>query len=389
MFVVKEKRSAAGRAVGTTYLLRGAVPVAARHRPTFTATAIEKASPSFKRQQEALLTLAERFEPRIRNAFVRAVNSIQDEASLKALADAISTGRWEFVLAATGLDKFEVELGGMIDAINENWQAAGALTAQHAAEGLAGLKVGIRYDPMNPRATEYARRYAYGLIQNISSQTRDAIREVVTEQTISGANPRATARQIKQVIGLNGQQARALKNYRKALESGKWGQAASYSIGGNAERSINAAAKLDGPMAPERVEALVEGYRQRLLRQRALTIARTESMRAVSNGAAEAWTQVTERSNLPPSVFRRYWVATSDDRTRDTHREIPLVNQKGVGMNEPFALPGGGTIMHPHDPNAPASETINCRCCVVVRIEELDPSIPTFGTAAGRSILPR
>lgn len=389
MFSIPIKGSATGRGVGTTYRSRGAAAVAARSRPTFTATAIEKVSPSFKRQQEALLKLAEKFEPRIRNAFVRAVNSIQDDAALKALTDAVSTGRWEFVLAATGLDRFEVELGGMIDAINENWQQAGALTAQQAASGTAGMQIGIRFDPMNPRATAYARGYAYDLIQNITRQTREAIAEIVTEQTITGVNPRTTARQIKQVIGLNAQQAKALKNYRAALESGKWGQASAYSIGGNAERSINAAAKLGEPMAPERVEALVEAYRQRLLRQRAFTIARTESMRAASNGAAEAWKQVSEKSNVPPQQFRRYWVSTNDDRTRDSHREMPIVNARGVGLNEPFRLPDGGTIMHPHDPSAPASETINCRCTVVVRIEELPADVPMFGVAAGRSILPR
>jgi hypothetical protein len=45
--------------------------------------------------------------------------------------------------------------------------------------------------------------------------------------------------------------------------------------------------------------------------------------------------------------------------------------------------------MHPHDPNAPASETINCRCCIVIRIEEIPANVPLFGVAAGRSILPR
>lgn len=380
--------SAAGRFVGTAYRLRGAAVVAAHRRPTLACEPITKASASFKAQQDALLGLAAKFEPRIRRQFIKAVNAIQDEASLKALTDALATGRWEFVLAATGLDKFEVELGGMVDAINENWQAAGALTAQQTAAGVSGMALGVRFDPMNRRATDYARQYAYDLITNISRQTRDAIKEIVTEQTVTGLNPRTTARQIKQVIGLTGPQAKALKNYRAALESGKWGQAAAYSIGGNAERSIAAASKL-GEMSGDRIEALVESYRQRLLRMRSVTIARTESMRAASNGAAEAWKQTMEGSNLPPSVFRRYWVATNDDRTRDSHLEMPLLNQKGVGMNEPFRLPGGGTIMHPHDPDAPASETINCRCCVVVRIEELDPSIPTFGTAAGRSILPK
>jgi hypothetical protein len=364
------------------------VAVAARHS-TSTLEAIFKVSPSFKAQQDALLALGQKFEPKIRNAFIRAVNAIQDEAGLNTLADAIATGRWEFVLAATGLDKFEVELGGMIDAINENWQAAGTLTAQQAASGLTGLKVAVRFDPMNPRATEYARAYAYDLITNISRQTQGAIREVIGAQSISGDNPRTTARQIKQVIGLTPQQAKALANYRKALVNGKWGQAASYSIGGNAERSINATARIGEAMDPAKVDKLVEGYRQRLLRMRSETIARTESMRAVSNGAAEAWRQVARGSNVAPGAFRRYWVSTDDGRTRDSHRDMPSINAGGVGIDEPFKLPGGGTIMHPHDPEAPGGETINCRCAVVVRIEELDSGIPQFMPGAGRSIMPR
>ena len=81
------------------------------------------------------------------------------------------------------------------------------------------------------------------------------------------------------------------------------------------------------------------------------TIARTETMRA-SNAGADAlykdW-----------GVKRREWLATMDNRTRDTHREV---NGQVRGMNEPFIV-GGSPMMRPGD--GPIGEVANCRCTLI------------------------
>lgn len=63
------------------------------------------------------------------------------------------------------------------------------------------------------------------------------------------------------------------------------------------------------------------------------------------------------------SGLKKVWLATSDDRTRDTHREA---NGQKQNLTDPFKLPGG-ELMFPGDPTRGAStdELVRCRCTLV------------------------
>lgn len=182
------------------------------------------------------------------------------------------------------------------------------------------------------------------LASSLRSDTVGAVTRILQNQVATGQNPNVAAAQIKRMIGLNDQQAQALMNYEAALTSGKLTAAQGYSISGKDAETIAQASKK--PLTQAQVSKLVENYRSRLLGLRAQTIAQTESMAAVSEGGAQAWTQAIAASGLPPENFRRFWVSTNDERTRPHHRAIPLLNAEGVGLNEPFKYPGG-TIMRP------------------------------------------
>lgn len=87
---------------------------------------------------------------------------------------------------------------------------------------------------------------------------------------------------------------------------------------------------------------------------RGATIARTETHAAASFASDAAASATGLR-------LEREWMATEDSRTRHSHREM---DGQRAPMDEPFRLPGGGSIQRPGDPDAPASETINCRCAL-------------------------
>jgi len=59
--------------------------------------------------------------------------------------------------------------------------------------------------------------------------------------------------------------------------------------------------------------------------------------------------------------LEKEWLATEDSRTRPTHSEA---DGQRVGMNETFTV-GGYQMKRPGDPDAPAKETIRCRCTVL------------------------
>lgn len=86
---------------------------------------------------------------------------------------------------------------------------------------------------------------------------------------------------------------------------------------------------------------------------RAETIARTEV-----NGAYNAGTYESNQALGDVGPVEKYWIATGDDRTRQTHREA---DGQVRGFSDPFSV-GGSEMLYPHDPAGPAKEIVNCRC---------------------------
>jgi hypothetical protein len=85
--------------------------------------------------------------------------------------------------------------------------------------------------------------------------------------------------------------------------------------------------------------------------RRSQTIARTEVLGAVSLGQAAAAEDAME---VIPGM-EKMWITAGDDRVRDSHSEL---DGERIPMNEEFK----SGLSYPRDPEASASETINCRC---------------------------
>jgi hypothetical protein len=92
---------------------------------------------------------------------------------------------------------------------------------------------------------------------------------------------------------------------------------------------------------------------------RALRIARTEVMTASNTGAITG-----ARSLNMPMV--KYWIATYDTRTRDTHLNIE--NQNPIDIDEDFQV-GDYRMEAPGDPRGGPEEIINCRCTVAFGVK--------------------
>ncbi len=89
-------------------------------------------------------------------------------------------------------------------------------------------------------------------------------------------------------------------------------------------------------------------------------VVRTEGHRMMEQGKHEsAKHAVNQGVNV-----KKYWIDTSDDRTRDTHMELAdkYDEDNAIPVDEPFKL-GGMEAMFPGDFGA-AEEDINCRCTV-------------------------
>lgn len=94
-------------------------------------------------------------------------------------------------------------------------------------------------------------------------------------------------------------------------------------------------------------------------RRRATTIVRTEIGRVYSTAAHERAMQAEAAGVAMDKVWRR----SGKLRPRLPHA---LADGQRVAADKPFHI-NGHLMMHPHDPTAPASETVNCGCVVLYR----------------------
>lgn len=92
--------------------------------------------------------------------------------------------------------------------------------------------------------------------------------------------------------------------------------------------------------------------------KRAGMIVRTELARAYSTATQGRMLQW--KGEVPG--LKKKWVRSGKLHPRENH---VLMDGQIRDVDQPYNLPGGGEIMYPHDPAAPASETINCGCCSV------------------------
>lgn len=110
------------------------------------------------------------------------------------------------------------------------------------------------------------------------------------------------------------------------------------------------------PDISQRVSSVLTATGSERWPNRAVTVARTETLAAVNAGAyAGAVRDAEARGDLAPF---KAWIATEDTRTRTTHEDAD--GQRTL-LTSPFQV-GGAQLLFPGDPRGPANEVINCRC---------------------------
>jgi len=102
-------------------------------------------------------------------------------------------------------------------------------------------------------------------------------------------------------------------------------------------------------------------FRVRASASRTLRVARTESSTYI-NG-------LREKIFDAQGVEKRKWTTALDEKVRPDHRRLGRSGPRAVGYNYMEFLGKSGAMLHPHDPQAPASQVVNCRCVLTPVIE--------------------
>src|SRR4030095_3614811 len=221
--------------------------------------------------------IARSYELALRDAFLAAIRSARRNASLEMIAEAIeSMNPGQAIRAATS----GLEYDRMRDTMADIVEAAGQKTtaAIQAAAPPRPMMLGS-FDIVNPYAATYARAEAGRLITGIDLSSREGIQNLIGNAIETGIAPREAARTIRGMVGLTEFQTDYVMNYTSKLIA----QGAS------------------------NIDAKVQRYTDKVLRQRALTIARTETLDASNGGAQAAWQAAIDQGFLDKDV-EQVWI---------------------------------------------------------------------------------
>jgi hypothetical protein len=329
--------------------------------------------------RDPIEALLDQIEPRIRDAFLAAIQRVVDKVVIKALEDRLRVGDIEGALRAVGLDPND--FAALRNEIVAAYGAGGSAVAETipAARGGDGALINILFDIRSPRAEAWAREKSSTLVTEIVEDQRAMIRENMRAGLEAGRNPRDTALDIVGridprtkkraggVIGLTSGQEAWQRRYAAELTSSDPAELRKALGRGLRDKRFDAAvlrAIKDGEPIPAETRAkMVAAYRNRSLKFRADTISRTETIRALGAAKTEAYDQAIEKGQVQEDRLRKFWVTAGDERVRDTHRQIPGLNKKGRAWREPFVTPTGPSMHAPHD------HDIQCRCREEIRVD--------------------
>lgn len=220
----------------------------------------------------------------------------------------------------------------------------------------AGQPCLMAFDRISEEAVAWAEEHAAELVTSVTAETRDGLRQAVSRAFRDGIAPREAAKIIKQLVGLRPDQVDSVLNVRQRLldamaRAERTGKTINVKIPGQ-PRGINVP---KGGLPPDRMSALLDRYAKRKLRERALLIARTETIAASNAGQQLQWAQAVTDGLLRGNEKQR-WVVAFDERLCPICRQL---HGQEVPLGQPFISSTLGKITAP-----PAHP--NCRCSIVL-----------------------
>jgi hypothetical protein len=269
------------------------VQKAARRRPAY----VDVALPPVALRREYIISV--RHEPRFSRAYLRVSRAIYDPGTLKLLRSAIEEMRngtktvEEVVNTVTWFDPNEPLaakhwelLGSSLDrAFTKIIEDAGASEA-----GDQGWKIKLEVKKtFSPFSSAYVRLKTASLVQEISEQQRDLLREILIESFEERVRSETILKDIESTVGL-------LSRERKAVIK---------------RRSLILEAGASAAVADKRADR----YAKQLLSKRAKRIARTETVDAYSQGLDDSWQLAKDEGLIDDRMLQEWVELTASKRT--------------------------------------------------------------------------
>lgn len=298
-------------------------------------------------------------EPKIMKLFKEAMASLREPKLFSEILELLEQGRIEeaMSLMQSSITRFANKMVPMY-----------VLAGNSAAEKLSGLLgVVVDFNQVSDRAVRMMQRAQLNLIQELTNEQRKSIREVLVNGIQRGINPKQQALELRAALGLTQRQVQAINNYRRLLEMNSSESLSRALRDRRFDSTVLGSIRGNTALTSDQISRMVERYADKQLEFRAKTVARTEALRALHQANNEALLQAIEAGQLSPSDLKQEWITAQDERVRGSHATMHG-QQRPFG--EPFISGAGYRLMYPGDPNAPASEVINCRCVLTTQLTE-------------------
>jgi hypothetical protein len=332
--------------------------------------------------RERFETLVQQFEPRVRAAFMEAIDDIRSNIVLRRVVERLERGDINGAIAALNLD--EAAFRPLEEAIREAYNGGGVAAVENmpTLRDPEGHRVVVRFGVRNLEAETWLREHSTALVTNIVEDQRLAIRSSFEAGLARGDNPtrtavdvagkmnRVTGRREGGVIGLTSQQASYVDNARRQLLSGDPDEMRAYLERGRRDkrfdRTILKAIREGKPVPREMVDRIVGRYSDGLLKLRADTIGLNETMTALGESKDHAFRQQIARGAVAAQDVTKTWRHTPQEHPRVQH--VAMQSQT-VRFDKPFVAPDGTMIPYPHAVGVPARHVLGCKCFAEYKID--------------------
>ena len=308
-----------------------------------------------------LQALSSPSERGIANAWVEAlIAALIVTGTEEDLAEAIQEGRQAEIVAAVAA----VFASRLTTGYNTAVLATGANTAEFLRKA---VDIAIDFDVTDPLVVNHLRLEQLRHVREVTATQRELMNQVIARGVRESVNPVVTARRFRESLSLTAHQNRAVANYRAALERIGQGDRTALRRGLRDRRfdpTLERAAKLRQPLTTVQMDRMEQRYRERALRLRAQTIARTEALRAIHTANDIAYRQAINGGALNILEVEREWWTALDERVRGSHAALHGITRR---VDETFPA-AGGPLRYPGDPEGPAEEVVGCRCTLLTRL---------------------
>ena len=278
--------------------------------------------------------------------FVRSVEALRRRVTLDTIEASVVRGELSWELAQA-IDRIVVaKAADPSDLAQKVYARIMVASVTDMAEyveskwGMPGASLIGRFNITSPQVLRAAKELAANLIRGVGFETKMAVRRIIFNSIRDGLAPRDAAKLINQTLGLTTRQALAVDR----LQAGLVGQG----------------------VGAQQVDRQVKAYSERLLKDRAVNVARTETMLASNRGQQLLW-QDMSNAGVIPQDFQQRWLVTPDDRL--CSRCAPM-NGKAVQLGYLFRETERGVLPSRREPVAGATVLSpplhpRCRCTLV------------------------